>query len=69
VYVTELADAVATGLPVLTTYTVEADTTLLAWAHATYGDSSRADEVLALNPWISDPLLLLAGSEVRAYAP
>lgn len=64
----DLADAVAINLPTLTVYTVEADTTLLAWVHAKYGDSSRAGQVLALNPWISDPLLLPAGAEVTAYA-
>lgn len=66
--VSDLARTAAAGKPALTTYTVEADTTLLAWCHAKYGDSSRAGEVLALNSWISDPLLLPRGSEVTAYA-
>lgn len=65
----DLATTAAAGRPALTRYTVEADTSLIMWVYAKYGDSSRVDEVLALNPWIADPLLLLAGSEVTAYAP
>lgn len=64
-----MAIAAAAGLPSLTTYTVDADVPLLVWVFGKYGDSSRADEVLALNPWINDPLLLPAGAEVTAYAP
>lgn len=64
----DLATVVAAGKPALTQYQVDADIPLLSWVHAKYGDSSRADEVLALNQWITDPLLIPAGSLVTAYA-
>lgn len=64
----DLATAVSAGKPALTTFQVDADIPLLLWCHAKYGDSSRVDEVLALNPWIADPLLVPRGSTVTAYA-
>jgi prophage DNA circulation protein len=62
------AEAVAAGKPQLRTFQVAADISLLAWAHARYSDSSRAAEVLALNPGIVDPLVIVAGTELLAYA-
>lgn len=53
--------------PPLQVYVIPADTNLLAFAHDLYGDSSRADEVLALNN-IPDPSLIPAGFRMSAYA-
>lgn len=64
----DLATALAAGKPALTTFQIDADISLMVWAHEKYIDSTRADEVFALNPWISDPLVLPAGSTVTAYA-
>lgn len=63
----ELAELFINAKPPLTTFTVEADISLLAWVHSKYGDSSRVNEVLALNT-IPDPLLIPAGTSLRAYA-
>jgi prophage DNA circulation protein len=53
--------------PPLQVYIIPADTNLLAFAHDLYGDSSRADEILALNS-IPDPSLIPAGFRMSAYA-
>lgn len=63
----ELAKLFISQKPPLMVYVVDADISLLAWVHARYQDSSRAAEVLALNV-IPDPLLIPAGTSLRAYA-
>jgi prophage DNA circulation protein len=63
----ELAKGLIEVKPPLIPRRVEADTNLLALAHDVYGDSSRADEMLALNN-IPDPSLIPAGFAYVAYA-
>jgi prophage DNA circulation protein len=63
----DLAEIYISQKPPLTLVTVEADISLLAWVHARYQDSSRVNEILALNS-IPDPLLIPAGTQLRAYA-
>lgn len=64
--VSDLSSELIEAKPPLQIYVVPADTNLLALVHDLYGDSSRADEVLALNS-IADPSLIPAGSKVQAY--
>jgi len=61
------AQAILEAKPPLIERVVAADAPLLVWAHETYGDSSRADELLRLNS-IPDPLLVPAGTRLRCYA-
>jgi prophage DNA circulation protein len=63
----ELATVYVSQKPPLVVSVVKADISLLSWCHAVYGDSSRVDEVLALNSF-ADPLLIPAGTEIRHYA-
>jgi len=53
--------------PPLVEVEVLADVPLLVWAHARYGSSARAAEVIALNP-IADPLRIPRGTRLRVYA-
>ena len=55
--------------PPLQNFPVLADTDILRFTHDLYGDSSRADEVLALNS-IPDPMFIPAGfpGGIAAYA-
>lgn len=64
--VSVMAQELIEAKPPLQIYTVRADTNLLAFAHDLYGDSSRADEVLALNS-IPDPSMILAGTKLQVY--
>lgn len=64
--VSDLSSDLIEAKPPLQIYVVPADTNLLALAHDLYGDSSRADEVLALNSF-PDPSLIPAGFKVQAY--
>lgn len=63
----DLGNALLMAKPPLIVEMVAADIPLLIYAHAKYGDSSRADELLALNDF-ADPLLVPAGMLVRRYA-
>ena len=65
--VTELAQELIEAKPPLSIYVVTADTNLLSFVFDLYGDSSRANEVLALNSF-ADPTLIPAGTQVQAYA-
>lgn len=42
--------------------------TLHLLAHQLYGDMSRADELKRLNPTLQNPAVILAGTELNAYA-
>jgi len=64
--VSTMAQELIEAKPPLQLFTIVADTNLLAFVFDLYGDSSRADEVLALNS-IPDPSLIPAGSKVQAY--
>lgn len=66
--VSSMAQDLIEAKPPLNSYPIVADTNLLAFAHDLYGDSSRADEVLALNN-IPDPSLIPAGfpGGIKAY--
>lgn len=64
--VSGMAQDLIEAKPPLQIYVVVADTNLLAFAHDLYGDSSRADELLALNSF-PDPSLIPAGFKVQAY--
>ena len=63
----ELALALLSLKPPLITVMVEATIPLLAYAHAVYGDSSRAEELLLLND-LDDPLVIPVGTLMRQYA-
>ena len=63
------AEALAETKPPLITEVLKSDWSLLELAHALYGDSTRAGELLLLNvDVIDDPLLILSGTELRRYA-
>lgn len=65
----ELAQLYISQKPPLVVSTVVADISLLAWCHAKgleLGTTVDVADVLALNS-IADPLLILAGSELRHY--
>lgn len=63
------AEALAETKPPLITELLESDWSLLELAHARYGDSTRAGELLLLNvDVIDDPLLIPSGTELRRYA-
>ncbi len=64
--VSAMAGELIAAKPPLNTYMVQADTNLLTFVHGLYGDSARADEVLALNS-IPDPSLIPAGFRIMAY--
>lgn len=64
--VSAMAQDLIEAKPPLQVYVVVADTNLLAFAHDLYGDSSRAEEILALNSF-PDPSLIPAGFKVQAY--
>lgn len=60
--------ASAYTLPAERTITLEAAATPLELAHLLLGDSSRADELIGVNGWVSDMVLVVpAGTEVRYY--
>lgn len=64
--VSGLAQDLIDAKPPLGIQVVRADTNLLALAFDLYGDSSRADELLALNS-IPDPAFIPVGFKVLAY--
>lgn len=64
----QAAIAVIDQLPALTTRTVNAPANLTLIAFAWYGNYSRADELLRLNPSIRNPNFILAGTVLNAYA-
>jgi prophage DNA circulation protein len=64
--VSTMAQDLIEAKPPLQVFTVRADTNLLQFVHDLYGDSDRADEVLALNS-IPDPSLIPAGFKLSAY--
>jgi prophage DNA circulation protein len=64
--VSTMAQDLIEAKPPLQVFTVRADTNLLQFVHDLYGDSDRADEVLALNS-IPDPSLIPAGTKLSAY--
>ncbi|HCT7632573.1 TPA: DNA circularization N-terminal domain-containing protein [Citrobacter koseri] len=66
--VQELAAAVITRRPPLTTRTVESESNLHLLAHQWYGDYSRAAELLRLNPSLRNPNHLKAGDVLNAYS-
>lgn len=61
-----LAQDIIEAKPPLELYSIVADTNLLSLAHDLYGDSSRADELLALNS-IPDPAVIPAGFRLMRY--
>jgi prophage DNA circulation protein len=62
-----VATMIIESRPPLIDVVVDVDTPLLVWVHARYRDPERAEEVLRLNS-IPDPLLIPAGTTLRAYA-
>jgi len=62
-----LGEAVLAARPPLIEVTLTSDVPLLAFAHARYGDSARAAEILLLNA-IADPVMLRAGQTLVIYA-
>jgi prophage DNA circulation protein len=61
-----LAQDLIEAKPPLQIFVVRADTNLLALAFDLYGDSSRAEELLALNS-LPDPAFIPVGWKVQAY--
>ncbi len=54
--------------PPLLSRTVESPTNLRLLAHRWYSDSSRADELMRLNPELRSPYSIAPGTVIRAYA-
>ncbi|MBH3449138.1 DNA circularization N-terminal domain-containing protein [Pseudomonas putida] len=54
--------------PPLITRSVDSAASLRLLAHRWYGDNSRADELLRLNPELRSPYNLATGTLIRAYA-
>lgn len=66
--VTEAAEKLISAKPPLITRIVETPGNLQLLAHFWYGDYRRSDELLRLNPQISNPNFILRGATIRAYA-
>lgn len=67
---TQSYEALALSKPVLVTYTVKADTNLLALASLLYGNDAgeRVEEILTLNR-IADPYRILSGTVLQVSQP
>lgn len=62
-----LGTAVLAARPPLVETVIEVAIPLLLWCHLRYGDSSRAADLLRLNPLV-DPVMLPAGQRLVVYA-
>lgn len=66
--VQQLAVQVIDVLPPIMTRTVDAPSNLTLLAHRWYGDHTRSDELLRLNPQIRNPNFIARGEVLRGFA-
>lgn len=66
--VTSAAEKIIRAKPALIDRVVETPGNLQLLAHLWYGDYHRADEMLRLNPKVSNPNFIKSGSTLRVYA-
>ena len=66
--ITVAAEKIIQAKPPLIDRLVDAPGNLQLIAHLWYGDHRRADEMLRLNPQISNPNSIVTGSTLRVYA-
>jgi len=66
--INQLALATINRKPPLMLRVAEFNGTIQQHAHAIYGDYTRADEILRLNPHIREPNFIARGTSLNSYA-